>query len=91
MLVLALDIVPLTVLSILSKPGSTVSCDAQSHHSHLAGAFGETSTCFSLKQGWGQQMPDLQEIVPGLETKAEEKPAHNQAEELFELKAPAEH
>lgn len=54
MLLLALDIVPLTVLSILSKPGSTVSCDAQSHHSHFAGAFGKTSTCFSLEQGWEQ-------------------------------------
>lgn len=34
-------------------------------------------------------MPDLQEIVPGLETKAEEKACHNQTEELLELKAPA--
>lgn len=33
-----------------------------------------TSTCSFLRQGWEQWMQDLQEIVPGLETKAEERP-----------------
>jgi len=74
MRLLALDIVPLTVLLIPSKPGSAVNGDAQSHRSHLTGAFGETGTCLSLKQR-EQQMPDLQEIVSGMEAEAEEKPA----------------
>ncbi|EOB08124.1 Receptor-type tyrosine-protein phosphatase F [Anas platyrhynchos] len=40
-----------------------------------------------LTQGWEQRMPDLQEIVPGLETKAEESATARQR--VIELKAPA--
>lgn len=42
-----------------------------------------------LKKNREQQMPNLQEIVPGLETKAEEKPAMTRQKKLLELKAPA--
>lgn len=54
MLLLALDTDPLKSPRDPLQAGSAVNCDAQSHHSHPAGAFGKTSTCSFLKQGWEQ-------------------------------------
>lgn len=58
--------------------------------SYPIGVSGKTSTYFFLKQGWEQWIWDLQEIVPGMETTAEEK-LPQPDREVTELKAAISH